>query len=163
MTIKHGTCAKDSVRKIQPCQVGARGVGWTSGVTWVSWAVVQGNRVGCEGRLCRASAPAGPLENTSLGPGCAISTLQEYSCCPVSVLLCPQLPRGVSWSDQTLTFQGVDHKGCWPTDRNSDYCLDKQDSRHFRSKIFKLFCVKYVVSQDWEFILSFVYYVLQKR
>lgn len=81
------------------------------------------------------------------------------------VLLYPQLPRGASWSDQTLTFQDVAHEGHWPTDRNSDRCLNKQDSKlfkHFRSKIFKLFCVKYVVSQDWEFIFSFVYYILQK-
>lgn len=126
----------------------------------------EGNVVGCEGRLCRASAPAGPLENVGLGPGCAISTLQESNCCPVLVLLYPQLPRGASWSDQTLTFQGLAHEGRWPTDRNSDRCLNKQGSKlfkHFRSKIFKLFCVKYVVSQDWEFIFSFVYYMLQKQ
>lgn len=69
-----------------------------------------------------------------------------------------QLPRAAPCRDGALALQGVAH-------RSSDPCLNKQDSnpfKHFRSKNFKLFSVKYVVSQDWEFIFSFVYYVLQK-
>lgn len=74
-------CQKDPV-----LPAGSHRGGLSSGLTWVGWAEGEGSVVGSEGRLRGACAPAGPLENLGSGPGWAISTLQEFSCCPVSVL-----------------------------------------------------------------------------
>lgn len=143
-------CQKDPV-----LPAGSHRGGLSSGLTWLGWAEGEGSVVGSEGRLwslctCRALGKR--------GFGARMGNFHPPGVQLLPCLSPSQLPWAAPCRDGALALQGVAH-------RSSDPCLNKQDSnpfKHFRSKNFKLFSVKYVVSQDWEFIFSFVYYVLQK-
>lgn len=130
---------------------------WSSGLTWVGWAEGREAWLDVKGDCVELLHLQGPWKMWVWGGMSNFHT-------PGVVLLPCLSPSSPAPTSSTVQGWSPDTPRCGSQELRS---LPEQTGlkpfKHFRSKNFKLFCVKYVVSQDWEFIFSFVYCVLQKR
>lgn len=115
---------------------------------------------GCEQkRPCGAPAPRMPSKAVLWRLGFAALQLCDQPC-----FLCGHSPKVGASPERAQPMLDGPGADTWhpPTNSSPDCCLNKQNSNvliHFRSTVFQLSGVRYVISQIWAFVFLFVYYI----